>query len=253
MRVLQFHLIFTFPREFRATFRIPPNLDDGNPTTLQLLKLSFQNFHRLFHKIQLSINSNLIQRHLQCWISQTLLKVRHVECVMNTIQVFLWIDALVFPLSTSWFSSTSVDKDPLPVDEAVDLPCMELLNENRTLIRKYPETFLCFVGLSRSFTKTETDSKKYMEVVDTLSTHSPDEDYIGERQQQDTWFGDAEMVEAFYGFASEIQRIEKEIEKRNCNMSLKNRCGASVFPYELLAPSSEPGVTCCGIPCSVSI
>ncbi|GKE71270.1 linoleate 13S-lipoxygenase 3-1, chloroplastic, partial [Tanacetum coccineum] len=64
-------------------------------------------------------------------------------------------------------------------------------------------------------------STKYMAVVDTLSTHSPDEEYIGERQQQDTWSGDAEMVEAFYG----------------------------VLPYELLAPSSEPGVMCRGIPC----
>ncbi|GKC77598.1 hypothetical protein Tco_1128372 [Tanacetum coccineum] len=60
------------------------------------------------------------------------------------------IDASVCLLSTSWFSGTSVVKDPLPVDEAVDLPCVELLNENCTLIRKYPETFLCFVGLSRS-------------------------------------------------------------------------------------------------------
>ncbi|GKB42603.1 linoleate 13S-lipoxygenase 3-1, chloroplastic, partial [Tanacetum coccineum] len=56
-------------------------------------------------------------------------------------------------------------------------------------------------------------SKKYMAVADTLSTHSPDEEYIGERQQRDTWSGEAEMVEAFYRFASEIQRIEKEIEK----------------------------------------
>ncbi|GJZ33045.1 linoleate 13S-lipoxygenase 3-1, chloroplastic-like protein [Tanacetum coccineum] len=80
-------------------------------------------------------------------------------------------------------------------------------------------------------------STKYMAVVDTLSTHSPDEEYIGERQQRDTWSGDAEMVEAFYGFASEIQRIEKEIEKRNRDMSLKNRCGAGVLPYELLAPN----------------
>ncbi|GKA45522.1 linoleate 13S-lipoxygenase 3-1, chloroplastic-like protein [Tanacetum coccineum] len=69
-------------------------------------------------------------------------------------------------------------------------------------------------------------STKYMDVVDTLSTHSPDEEYIGERKQRDTWSGDAEMVEAFYGIASEIQKIEKEIEKRNRNMSLKNRCGA---------------------------
>nr|GEX18661.1 putative reverse transcriptase domain-containing protein [Tanacetum cinerariifolium] len=72
-------------------------------------------------------------------------------------------------------------------------------------------------------------STKYMAVVDILLTHSPDEEYIGERQQRDMWSGDAEMVEAFYGFASEIQRIEKEIEKQNRDMSLKNWCGASVL------------------------
>ncbi|XP_076891180.1 lipoxygenase 1, chloroplastic-like [Bidens hawaiensis] len=96
-------------------------------------------------------------------------------------------------------------------------------------------------------------STKYMAVVDTLSTHSPDEEYIGERQQTDTWTGDAEMVEAFYGFSTEIQRIEKEIERRNRDTGLKNRCGAGVLPYELLAPSSQPGVTCRGVPNSVSI
>ncbi|GJX95647.1 linoleate 13S-lipoxygenase 3-1, chloroplastic-like protein [Tanacetum coccineum] len=93
-------------------------------------------------------------------------------------------------------------------------------------------------------------STKYMAVVDTLSAHSPDDEYIGERQQRDTWSGDAEMVEVFYRFASEIQRIKKEIEKRNRDMSLKNRCGVGVLPYELLAPSC---VTCRGIPNSVSI
>nr|XP_043614237.1 lipoxygenase 1, chloroplastic [Erigeron canadensis] len=96
-------------------------------------------------------------------------------------------------------------------------------------------------------------STKYMAVVDTLSTHSPDEEYIGERQQTDTWSGDAEIVEAFYGFSAEIQRIEREIERRNSDTRLKNRCGAGVLPYELLAPSSEAGVTCRGVPNSVSI
>lgn len=96
-------------------------------------------------------------------------------------------------------------------------------------------------------------STKYMAVVDTLSTHSPDEEYIGERQQTSTWSGDAEIVEAFYGFSAEIQRIEKEIERRNKDTCLRNRCGAGVLPYELLVPSSEPGVTCRGVPNSVSI
>lgn len=94
---------------------------------------------------------------------------------------------------------------------------------------------------------------KFMAVVDTLSTHSPDEEYLGERQQPSTWTGDPEIVEAFYQFSAEIQRIEKEIEKRNHDPSLRNRCGAGVLPYELLAPSSGPGVTCRGVPNSVSI
>uniref|UniRef100_A0A1J3DSB0 Lipoxygenase n=1 Tax=Noccaea caerulescens TaxID=107243 RepID=A0A1J3DSB0_NOCCA len=94
---------------------------------------------------------------------------------------------------------------------------------------------------------------KFMAVVDTLSTHSPDEEYIGERQQPSIWTGDAEIVDAFYGFSAEIRRIEKEIEKRNRDPSRRNRCGAGVLPYELMAPSSEPGVTCRGVPNSVSI
>ncbi|KAF5745564.1 Lipoxygenase 3 [Tripterygium wilfordii] len=94
---------------------------------------------------------------------------------------------------------------------------------------------------------------KLMAVVDTLSTHSPDEEYIGERQQPSIWSGDAEIIDAFYGFSAEIRRIEKQIEQRNNDPRLRNRCGAGVLPYELLAPTSEPGVTCRGVPNSVSI
>ncbi|PQP92108.1 linoleate 13S-lipoxygenase 3-1 chloroplastic [Prunus yedoensis var. nudiflora] len=94
---------------------------------------------------------------------------------------------------------------------------------------------------------------KYMAVVDILSTHSPDEEYLGERQQPSTWSGDAEIVEAFYKFSAEMMEIEKEIERRNSDPKLKHRCGAGVLPYELLAPSSEPGITCRGVPNSVSI
>ncbi|KAG4940000.1 hypothetical protein GLYMA_16G008700v4 [Glycine max] len=93
---------------------------------------------------------------------------------------------------------------------------------------------------------------KFMAVVDTLSTHSPDEEYLGERQQPSIWSGDAEIVEAFYDFSAKVQQIEKVIDGRNLDRTLRNRCGAGVLPYELLAPSSEPGVTCRGVPNSVS-
>lgn len=94
---------------------------------------------------------------------------------------------------------------------------------------------------------------KFMAVVDTLSTHSPDEEYLGERQQPSIWSGDTEIVEAFYEFAAEIKRIEETIKRRNAEAELRNRCGAGVLPYELLMPSSEPGVTGKGVPNSVSI
>lgn len=93
---------------------------------------------------------------------------------------------------------------------------------------------------------------KYMAIVDTLSTHSPDEEYLGERNQSSIWSGDAEIIDAFYRFSAEMRRIEKEIQRRNLDPTLRNRCGAGVLPYELLAPTSQPGVTCRGIPNSVS-
>ncbi|GJZ72637.1 hypothetical protein Tco_0636783 [Tanacetum coccineum] len=123
-------------------------------------------------------------------------KVSHFEimcCAFGRIptieleQPFLWIDASVCPLSTSWFSGTSIVKDLLPVDEAVDLPCMELLNENRTLIRKYPETFLCFMGLCRSFTKTDVhptllhDNDEEMGLLDFVKSDDPFKVKVGER------------------------------------------------------------------------
>ncbi|XP_031125615.1 linoleate 13S-lipoxygenase 3-1, chloroplastic-like isoform X2 [Ipomoea triloba] len=100
---------------------------------------------------------------------------------------------------------------------------------------------------------SKPDATKLIAVVDTLSTHSPDEEYLGERPHPSTWTSDAAMVEAFFEFSADIGQIEEEIDSRNRNPSLNNRCGAGVIPYELLAPSSGPGVTCRGIPNSVTI
>lgn len=94
---------------------------------------------------------------------------------------------------------------------------------------------------------------QFMTVIDTLSTHSTDEEYIGERRHPYTWTGDEEIVERFHEFATEIKRIEREIDRRNSDPTLRNRCGAGVLPYELMAPSSGPGITCRGVPNSVSI
>ncbi|XP_009391451.2 putative lipoxygenase 5 [Musa acuminata AAA Group] len=98
-----------------------------------------------------------------------------------------------------------------------------------------------------------TQATTFMTVIDTLSTHSVDEEYLGERPDPYTWTGDGEMVEAFHEFASEVRRAESEIARRNADPARRNRCGAGVLPYELMAPSSGPGITCRGVPNSVTI
>ncbi|GKC36702.1 hypothetical protein Tco_1049086 [Tanacetum coccineum] len=62
-------------------------------------------------------------------------KVSHFEIMCCALGRIPTVDASVCPLSIPWFDGTSVVKDPLPIDEVVDLPCAELLNENRTLIK----------------------------------------------------------------------------------------------------------------------
>ncbi|KAG0450833.1 hypothetical protein HPP92_026728 [Vanilla planifolia] len=96
-----------------------------------------------------------------------------------------------------------------------------------------------------------TRATTFMTVIDTLSTHSADEEYLGERREG--WTGDGRAVDLFRGFAAEVRKVEKEIEKRNKDPARRNRCGAGVLPYELMAPSSPPGITCRGVPNSCSI
>ncbi|PWA90911.1 Lipase/lipooxygenase, PLAT/LH2 [Artemisia annua] len=84
--------------------------------------------------------------------------------------------------------------------------------------------------------------------------HSRDEEYLGDIKGVDTnWPGETKIIEAFYRFSMKIKQIENEIEKRNADTRLRNRCGVGVPPYELLIPTSEPGVTGRGVPNSITM
>uniref|UniRef100_A0A0D6QX05 Lipoxygenase n=1 Tax=Araucaria cunninghamii TaxID=56994 RepID=A0A0D6QX05_ARACU len=89
-----------------------------------------------------------------------------------------------------------------------------------------------------------------MAVIDTLSTHSADEEYIGQKLQSTS---DLHVVDAFHKLSARMQSIEKIIHQKNKDPNLRNRNGAGMVPYELLAPTSGPGVTGRGIPNSISI
>lgn len=101
---------------------------------------------------------------------------------------------------------------------------------------------------------TQLQATKVMAVQDTLSTHSPDEEYLGQvNQLHSHWINDHEILEMFNRFSARLEEIEQTINMRNKDIRLKNRNGAGIPPYELLLPTSGPGVTGRGIPNSISI
>lgn len=101
---------------------------------------------------------------------------------------------------------------------------------------------------------TQLQATKVMAVQDTLSTHSPDEEYLGQPHNlPNHWIKDPEVLDMFNKFSAKLEEIEEIIEARNKDIRLKNRNGAGIPPYELLLPSSGPGVTGRGIPNSISI
>ncbi|PON51673.1 Lipoxygenase [Trema orientale] len=99
---------------------------------------------------------------------------------------------------------------------------------------------------------TKLQAAKVMTVLDVLSSHSPEEEYLGEKLEA-PWGVDPYIKASFEQFNGRLKEIEGIIDERNANSDLRNRHGAGIAPYELLKPFSEAGVTGKGVPYSISI
>ncbi|KAF3449152.1 hypothetical protein FNV43_RR09880 [Rhamnella rubrinervis] len=133
-----------------------------------------------------------------------------------------------------------------PTIARINMPTEEPSEEFWNNFIKKPEGALlqCF--------PSQIQATTVMAVLDILSNHSPDEEYLGE-QIEAPWAEDAIIKAAFERFSGRLKELEGIIDERNANHELKNRSGAGVVPYELLKPFSDPGVTGKGVPYSISI
>lgn len=91
-----------------------------------------------------------------------------------------------------------------------------------------------------------------MAILDVLSDHSPDEEYLGQYAEP-AWKEDPIVKAAFERFHGRLKEIDETIDTRNEDTNLKNRNGAGIIPYKLLKPFSKAGVTGQGVPYSISI
>ncbi|GJN03936.1 hypothetical protein PR202_ga21436 [Eleusine coracana subsp. coracana] len=133
----------------------------------------------------------------------------------------------------------SIARTKMPVEEPVDAAAMAAFLDN-------PDQALreCF--------PSQVQATLVMAVLNLLSAHSPDEEYLG--GMETVPWNDDERVRAAYGeFHARLKEIEGIIDGRNRDRKFRNRCGAGMLPYQLMKPFSQPGVTGKGIPNSTSI
>ncbi|KAG8389060.1 hypothetical protein BUALT_Bualt02G0190000 [Buddleja alternifolia] len=133
-----------------------------------------------------------------------------------------------------------------PTIARTQMPTEDPNDEEMANFLKRPEEFLleCF--------PSQLQATIVMAVLDVLSNHSPDEEYIG-KEIQPYWAENKIVKAAFERFNGQLKEIEGIIDSRNANTYLMNRTGAGVVPYKLLKPFSEAGVTGKGVPNSISI
>ncbi|XP_008778427.1 probable lipoxygenase 8, chloroplastic [Phoenix dactylifera] len=133
-----------------------------------------------------------------------------------------------------------------PTIARIKMPVEDLQEDEFIKFLEKPE-----VALLRCF-PSQIQATVVMAVLDVLSSHSPDEEYLGGEPEL-PWVHDPIIKAAYERFNGRLKEIEGIIDERNADPKLKNRFGAGTVPYESMKPFSEPGVTGMGIPNSISI
>ncbi|XP_076914612.1 linoleate 13S-lipoxygenase 2-1, chloroplastic-like [Bidens hawaiensis] len=128
----------------------------------------------------------------------------------------------------------------------VKMPCEDPTDDEWEAFKHRPEDELL------SAFPSQIQASQVMAVLDVLSNHSPDEEYIGAKIEP-VFEVDPIIKGAYEVFAGRLKELEGIIDGRNADESRKNRNGVGVVPYNLLKPYSEPGVTGMGVPNSISI
>jgi len=87
MRILELHLVFTFPCKFWSTLGFPTDFDKRNPASLQSLLITIHDFDGLFHEVHSFVDLDVFERNLEILVGKTSLQIWYVE---------RWVDVTKF-------------------------------------------------------------------------------------------------------------------------------------------------------------
>ncbi|GJT04179.1 hypothetical protein Tco_0838641 [Tanacetum coccineum] len=75
-----------------------------------------------------------------------------LDSLKNWNDRFFWVDSFACPASFPWSTSKGVPKDPFPKSSEFNAEHYAILVAHPAPFHKYPEPFLCLVGISRYYT-----------------------------------------------------------------------------------------------------
>ncbi|GJZ58890.1 hypothetical protein Tco_0614706 [Tanacetum coccineum] len=75
-----------------------------------------------------------------------------LDSLNNWNDHFFWVDSFACPASFPWSTSKGVPKDPFPKSSEFNVKHYAILVAHPALFHKYPEPFLCLVGINRYYT-----------------------------------------------------------------------------------------------------
>ncbi|GJX93680.1 hypothetical protein Tco_0348266 [Tanacetum coccineum] len=177
---------------FCDTYHIPdevhPQIPTPNQTIHEMPAGKIGVYTRFFEyaNFRLPLSTFLVNvlKHYRIHISQ----LSVISAAKN--DRFFWVDAFACPTSFPWNASTTVSKDPFPKSSQYNAEHYATLVAYPAPFHKYPEPFLCLVGISRYYTLDENtypqflhDNNEEMDLLAFIRTADSTKVRIGERQR----------------------------------------------------------------------
>ncbi|KAL3728289.1 hypothetical protein ACJRO7_032958 [Eucalyptus globulus] len=171
-------------------------------------------------------------------------KMQSLDELIQTCTIIIWVASALhaainfgqYPFGGYPPNRPAMSRRLIPEEGTPEYEELET-NREKALLKTITPQILSLLGIS---------------LVEILSTHSPDEVYLGQRDTAE-WTSDEAPLQAFDKFGKRLEEIEQGITDMNSDERLRNRAGLVRMPYTLLYPSSEVGLTGKGIPNSISI
>ncbi|GKE99553.1 hypothetical protein Tco_0022904, partial [Tanacetum coccineum] len=102
------------------------------------------------------------------------------DSIKNWADHFFWVDSIVFPISVPLYKGGVLEKDSVPHLSERQEETARLLESHKAPFRRYPECFLCLVGLSpyypfdkNSYPAFEYSDRRDMGLLDFVQTADP--------------------------------------------------------------------------------